>query len=109
MSKWFGKVGYSLPETETSPGIWEALLVEHEYYGEITSDKRRHQNSGEINSGVALANVISIIADPFAYENCSYIAYVEIMGTKWSVTEIDASQRPRLILTVGGVWNGNTP
>lgn len=109
MSKWFGKVGYALPPRQTSPGIWESEPVEHEYYGDMTTDRRRRQNTGEINDSLNLANVISIIADPFAYENCSYIAYVEIMGAKWKVTEIDPSQPPRLILTVGGVWNGNTP
>jgi hypothetical protein len=27
------------------------------------------------------------------------------MGTKWKVTEAEV-QRPRIILTLGGVWNG---
>ena len=109
MSKWFGKVGYALPAHETEPGIWKSGIVEHEYYGDLTTDRRKRQSSGEIVDNINLADEISIVADPFAYENCSYITYVEIMGTKWRVTEIDPSQRPRLILTIGGVWNGDTP
>lgn len=110
MSKWFGKVGYEFPAQETSPGIWmPGEVVEHEYYGDITSDRRKRQNSGEINDTLNLADVVSIIADPFAYDNCSRIVYVEIMGTRWKVTEIDPSQRPRLILTVGGEWHGDAP
>ena len=110
MSKWFGKVGYQFPDTETSPGIWESGgVVEHEYYGDIISDRRKRQNFGEINDTLNLADVVSILADPFAYDNCSRIVYVEIMGTRWKVTEIDPSQRPRLILTVGGEWHGDTP
>ena len=101
MSKWFGKVGYQFPATETSPGIWES--------GDIISDRRKRQNFGEINDTLNLADAVSILADPFAYDNCSRIVYVEIMGTRWKVTEIDPSQRPRLILTVGGEWYGDTP
>lgn len=104
MAKWFGKVGYAITE-ETDPGIWEETIIEKNYYGDITSDRRNRQNSGEVNDNINLSNVISIVADPFAYQNCSHMAYVEIMGTKWKVSNIDV-QYPRLILTVGGTYNG---
>lgn len=102
MAKWFGKVGYSITE-ETEPGIWEETIIEREYYGDMTSDRRKRQNSGDVNDDINLANVISIVADPFAYQNCSNMAYVEIMGSKWKVSDVEV-QRPRLILTVGGVY-----
>ena len=102
MAKWFGKVGYSITE-ETEPGIWEETIIEREYYGDMTSDRRKRQNSGEVNDDINLANVISIVADPFAYQNCSNMAYVEIMGSNWKVSDVEV-QRPRLILTVGGVY-----
>ena len=102
MAKWFGKVGYSITE-ETEPGIWEETIIEREYYGDMTSDRRKRQNSGEVNDDINLANVISIVADPFAYQNCSNITYAEIMGSNWKVSDVEV-QRPRLILTVGGVY-----
>lgn len=105
MGKWFGKVGYAVTE-ETEPGIWEEVITEREYYGDITTDRWKRQNSGEVNDNINLSNVISIVADPFAYQNCSNMIYVEIMGAKWKISDIDVSQRPRLILTVGGVYNG---
>ena len=105
MAKWFGKVGYAVTE-ETEPGVWEDVMTEREYYGDMTSDRWKRQNSGEVNDNITLANVISIVADPFAYQHCSKIAYVEILGEKWKVSDIDASQRPRLTLTIGGVYNG---
>ena len=96
MSKWFGKIGYAVTnETETEPGLWDDTILEREYYGDMTYDRRKRQTSG------------SIIADPFAIENCSYMAYAEIMGTKWKISEVEV-QYPRLILTIGGVWNGDT-
>ena len=105
MGKWFGKIGYAVTE-ETEPGIWEEQIIERDYYGDITSDRRKRQNSQGINDNLNLSNVISIIADPFAYENCSHMAYAEIMGTKWKISDIEV-QWPRLILTIGGVYNGN--
>lgn len=104
MGKWFGKIGYSISE-ETEPGVWEPTIVEREYYGDVTSNRINRQNSGEVNDRINLANVISIVADPFAYQNCSKMAYAEIMGAKWKITDIEI-QHPRLILTIGGVYNG---
>lgn len=106
MSKWFGKIGYAVTG-ETEPGVWEDTIVVRDYYGDLTSDRRKRQSSGDINDDINLANVISIIADPFAIENCSHMAYAEIMGAKWKITEVEV-QYPRLILTIGGVYNGNT-
>ena len=39
--------------------------------------------------------------------NQKRMAYAEIMGTKWKISEVEV-QYPRLILTIGGVWNGDT-
>ena len=107
MAKWFGKIGYAIT-SETESGIWEPTIVEKEYYGDLTTDRRKRQNSGEVNDNINLANVISIIADPFAIQNCSYMAYAEVMGARWKISDIEV-QYPRLILTVGGVYNGDSP
>lgn len=104
MAKWFGKIGYA-ETVETEPGIWEEQITEREYFGDIISDRWKRQNSGDINDNINLANVISIIADPFAYDNCSKIIYAEYLGSKWKISDIDP-QRPRLLLTLGGVYNG---
>lgn len=104
MSKWYGKIGYAVT-AETEPGIWEPSIIEKNYFGDMISDRRKRQNSGDGNDNISLANVISILADPFAYQNCSNIAYVEIMGAKWKVSDIEV-QYPRLTLTIGGVYNG---
>lgn len=107
MAKWYGKIGYAVTE-QTEPGLWEEMVVERDYYGDMTSDRRKRQTSDNVNDNLTLANVISIIADPFAYSNCSNIAYVEVMGARWKVSDIEV-QYPRLILTIGGVYNGNSP
>ena len=104
MAKWYGKIGYAIT-VETEPGLWEEQIIESSYYGDVTTDRRKRQNSGGVNDDINLSNVISIIADPFANQNCSNMVYIEFMGAKWTITDIEV-QFPRLILTIGGVDNG---
>lgn len=106
MAKWYGIVGIA-DNIETEPGYYEDSIVEKHYQGDVISTRWRRQNTGQINDDITLSKQISIIADQYALYHYSAIAYVEYMGTKWKVTEVEP-QFPRLILTVGGVWNGNT-
>ena len=62
-------------------------------------------NSGEVNDDLNINMTLSIVADPFAYQNFHQIKYAEYMGSKWKVSSIEV-QYPRLILTLGGVYNG---
>lgn len=105
MAKWYGKVGYS--ETgETSPGVWDNTDTERNYYGEIIQNTSRWSpNSDSTNDNLLINNKISIVADPFAYQNFHKIKYCEFMGAKWEVTNVEPKY-PRLILTLGGVYNG---
>lgn len=107
MGKWFGKVGYGITK-EVEPGVYVPEIVEQEHYGDITTSRRRYQLSSNINDELVLSNTVSILANPFMTENYSNIRYVEIIGTKWKVTEIEP-QYPRFILTTGGVYNGDAP
>lgn len=102
MAKWFGKVGYAVTE-ETEPGIWEETITEREYYGDVISNRFKHQNSGDVNDDKNISQIISIVADPFAYQHCSEIIYVEYMGSKWKASDIEP-MFPRLQLTIGGVY-----
>lgn len=106
MAKWYGKIGYAT-QIEYEPGVWENEIVERAYYGDVINDRRKRQNSGEINDNINISNVISIVADPFAFRNCSTMIYIEFMGVNWKITDIQV-QFPRLLITIGGVYNGNT-
>lgn len=107
MAKWFGKIGYAIQE-ESEPGLYVDKIIERDYYGDLVSDRRRRQTQSNVLDEINLSNIISILADPFAYNNCSCMAYAEIMGARWKITEVEV-QPPRLNLTIGGVYNGNTP
>lgn len=107
MSKWFGKIGYAI-QKESEPGIWEDEIVERDYYGDLLTDNRKRQTNNNVLDEITLSNMVSIIADPFAYNNCSCMAYAEIMGARWKISEVEVKP-PRLNLTIGGVYNGDTP
>lgn len=104
MAKFYGAIGYAVTE-ETTPGVWTESITERMYYGELVRNTRKLQTADQLNDNINVANEISILADPFAYENFHSMKYVEFMGAKWKVTSVEV-QYPRLILTVGGVYNG---
>lgn len=103
MAKWFGNVGYA--ETiETEPGVWEERITTRSYYGDAIRNTRLLQNSGEVNDNVNVGNQLSIVADPYAINHIYNMRYAEFQGAKWKVTNVDV-QHPRLILTLGGLYN----
>lgn len=104
MAKWFGKIGYATP-TETSPGVWEDVITERESYGDTVRNMRRLIGAEKLNDNVKINEELSIIADPYAISNFHNIRYVTYMGAKWKVDSVDASQYPRLVLTMGEVYN----
>lgn len=102
MAKYYGKVGYAVT-VETRPGVWEEQITEREYFGDILRNTKRYDNAEGLNDNLNIANLISIVADPFALQNFHTIRYVEYMGANWKVSSVEV-QYPRLVLTVGGVY-----
>ena len=104
MNRWFGKVGY-VETTEVEPGIWEEEEVVRSYYGDLARNSSKFQTSGDVNDNRNVSVEISIVADPYAEAHFSSIRYVEFGGVNWKVNNVEP-RRPRLILTLGGVYNG---
>ena len=105
MGRFYGAVGYATT-SQTAPGVWTEAYTERNYFGDVTRFSRRLESNAVINDGISVSNVISIMADAFAYQNFASIRYVTWMGTKWTVSSVEV-ERPRLILTLGGVFNGS--
>lgn len=103
MAKFYGLIGYA-DTVETAPGVWEERIAVYPYYGDLTRNTRQIQAGESINDNVDIANEISIVADPFARKNFHKMRYVEFMGSKWKVTKVEIGY-PRLILTIGGLYN----
>ena len=104
MARFHGAVGYGISE-ETAPGVWTDTITEYLYYGDIVRNARRLQDGQNLNSDISVNNSISIVADAYAREHFHAIRYVKWSGAYWVVTEVEV-QSPRLLLRLGGVYNG---
>ena len=104
MATSFGAIGYAVT-SETTPGVYEEQIIEREYFGDVNRNIRKLENSEHLNDDINVSNEISIVSDPFANENFYSMRYAEFMGTKWKITSVEVKY-PRLILTLGGVYNG---
>ena len=105
MAKFYGPIGFA-DEGEKSPGVWGEIITERMYSGDLIRNTRRLQSSDQLNDSINISNEISIVSDPYANDHIYAMRYVEFQGAKWKITNVDASQRPRLILSVGGLYNG---
>ena len=103
MAKFYGDIGYAT-HVETAPGVWEDSIVTRKYFGDLVRNMKQNQGGDTLNDNLMVSNEISILADPFAYENFHFMRYVEFMGTKWKVSSVEVLY-PRLRLTIGGVYN----
>lgn len=106
MARFFGKIGFSVMK-ETAPGVYTETIVERNYYGNVVRDTARWQGSENLNDDRVISNSISVVSDPYANNNCDCMRYLVWMGTKWKINSIEV-QRPRLLLNLGGVYNGIT-
>lgn len=103
MAKFYGNVGYAVMD-ETVRGVSREQIIEKPYYGDLIRNTRRLESSSYLNDNITISNEISIVADPFAYENFHMMRYVIFMGVKWKITNVEI-QYPRIILTTGGIYN----
>ena len=103
MTRYHGYVGYAI-DVEAYPGVWEERISEHEYFGDVLKNRINMQQGSVVNAKITISNNISIIADPFAFEHVYAMRYVTYLGEKWSIANVSI-ERPRLILTLGGLYN----
>lgn len=104
MAKYYGSIGFA-NTVETKPGVWSEQITERKYFGDLLHNARRLEPAAKVNDDINIANKISIVADPYANDHFYSMRYAELMGTKWKITNVEVNY-PRLILTLGGVFNG---
>lgn len=103
MARYYGYVGYA-ECTEDESGIVKEKMVTKPYYGDIIQNARRLEASGLMHDNITILNEVSIVADPYAFQNFHAMRYLTFMGCKWKITNIRV-EYPRLILTAGGIYN----
>ena len=108
MSRFFGPIGFvTMIEEPEDSGIWVEIPKEKNYRGEISKNSRRWDNGDQLNKNLNINNTISIVADPYISNHLMEIRYIKWLGSYWEINSIDV-QTPRLVLSIGGVYNGPT-
>lgn len=108
MSRFFGPVGFVFSkEINEGSGIWELVPNEVNYRGEVTKNVKRWEKGDGLNSDINVSNTISIVADPYAFDNLFAVRYVKWLGHYWEITNAEVQDR-RIVLGIGGVYNGPT-
>jgi|JI9StandDraft_2_1071091.scaffolds.fasta_scaffold01338_6 hypothetical protein len=109
MARFYGEVGYGESvESPPASGIWADIITEFPYFGDVIKNTRKLESVEGLNNNIVVNNLISIVCDQNAIDNFFKIKYVRWAGTLWSVSNVEVKS-PRLILTLGGVYNGPTP
>lgn len=103
--RFFGEVGYVGTTVEEKPGVHVEQVIERPYYGEVIRNTRRLVNGEKVNNDLSVGNSISIVADEYASEHFFAIRYVRWAGAFWKVDDVRV-ESPRLILELGGIYNG---
>lgn len=107
MTRFSGKVGYGVT-VETNPGVQEDVITEFTYYGDVVRNSLKFREGQSVNNDLSVNNSISIVADAYANQHIFAIRYVVWAGAYWTVSEVEV-QSPRLLLVLGGVYNGPKP
>jgi hypothetical protein len=107
MARFAGNVGFAIT-TEVRPGYFEDVVTERPYLGDVRREARQAVTVDKLNDDLVLENTVEIVADSHASDNIFAIRYVEVAGVLWKVSNVEI-QVPRLLLRLGGVYNGPTP
>lgn len=106
MAKYYGKIGFGVTkESPVGSGKWPKVITEHSYYGDVIRNSRRLDTNEQVNPNITVGNSISIVADAYANDHYYAMLYIEWAGSLWIISNVEV-QAPRLILRLGGVYNG---
>lgn len=108
VGKFYGVIGFGRSE-ENPPdsGVWEDVITERPYYGDIQRNTMQSAEAQKVNLDLNAGNTFSIVIDAYATENFFAMRFIEWMGTVWVISSAEVDKdRPRILLRLGGVYNG---
>ena len=107
--KFSGEIGFvdSVMGTGERAGIWEDVPVERHYYGDILQNYRRWDKGEDILDDLTFSNKFSVLADNYIMKNQFKMKYIIWNGARLKITNVEL-QWPRILISVGGLYNGPT-
>lgn len=106
-SKFHGVIGFA-ESVETSRGVWEDVITERKYFGDVLRNTRKLDDDGKVNDNISVGNSISILANPYAVQNFVNMKYIAWLGNYWVVSDVQVVSNLRLTIRLGGLYHGDT-
>lgn len=107
--KFSGRIGFWIGDEQGKPGVYGPKMVEKDYVGDVLRNSRKFQPAeNQINENLVTTNKLSIISDIYMKNYWPSIKYVLWNGVRWKVNSVDITSYPRVIIELGGVYNGSS-
>lgn len=103
--RYYGLIGFGMTVNQGDDDVYKEEIEARPYMGDVVRHMYNMQSSDKLTKDIQVNMQISILADEFAVNFMHLIRYAEWRGVKWQVTAVEP-QYPRLILSLGGVYNG---
>lgn len=103
MARFTGLVGYVTQE-ESVPGVWSPVETQKMMKGDMIRQSSSGQNGDKVHSDISLNHRVSLLGDSYAFNNYYNLKWIMVNGRKWEVSSVEI-QRPRIIVSIGGLWN----
>lgn len=107
MAKFYGKIGFGV-EREVSPGVYDYDIVEKPYFGEVVRDAYDSVGGTTVLGERKTANAFRIVGDGYSVDHFYDMKYIRWAGRYWEIRQVEVVSRPRMLIRIGGVWNGPT-
>jgi len=103
MARFYGAIGYG--HSVTNAGVSSDVITERKLFGDVLKNSRQLREGENLNRDISVQNSISVVADAYANDHFHNIRFVEWLGALWTVEDVTV-EAPRLILRLGGIYNG---
>lgn len=104
MNKFCGNIGF-VKYVEKEKGIYSPQSIEKRYFGDKIKMNQKYESTSQLNDNIRLNTSISVIADKYLRDNIGVMKYVCLDGQRWTINTIDDTTYPRILLTLGGLYN----
>lgn len=105
--KYSGKIGFAT-KAQTSPGVWEDVITERDYIGDVLQRTERLEQGDSIIPRYYTTTSLSVLSDGVLRERYSDVRYVTFRGERWTVQSI-IHKFPRMEMFLSEGYNGPTP
>lgn len=103
-----GVIGYG-EQTKIRPGVVDSVIVEKKYRANVVRPPGSGPDEGQkVNDDLRVSVTLSVVAGAYHSAHVHDILYITWQGKRWKVSNVEVDS-PRLIMRLGGLYNGPTP